>query len=210
MKAELAQLPPDTKGAMMCSVVPKATSIMRNYIKRVSGLTTDVLTVNSPLPIKIGYGTPEALGTDRIAAVVGAVVLYGAPVVAVDLGTAVTVDVVDKNKTFLGGAILPGPETQALSLVQHTAQLPFVPADYPPEIGIDPESCIRFGIVQGTAGAIDYLIELIWKHIGQKTTVVFSGGHGELTAKLSKHQVKFEPSLIAIGLAACYREKLAL
>ena len=203
MAEHLAALPDDTDGIMLCSVVPAATEINREYLARKSSLPVRVLTAQSPMPIKIAYKTPQTLGADRITTAVGAVALVGAPVIIIDIGTAITV--VDQSGTFLGGAILPGPETSARALADFTAQLPFVPTAAPPAIGTDTTECIRFGIVQGTVGAIDRLIELIWQHIGMETKIVFTGGDSKLIADLTQHKGIFSDSLIACGLAECWR-----
>lgn len=190
-------------GIMLCSVVPAATARVAQAVETILNETVDVLSVNAPLPVKIRYKTPHTLGMDRAASAVGAMTLYGAPVVAVDLGTAITIDVINDRREFVGGAILPGLETASKSLAANTAQLPLILAEVPEPLGTDTASCIRCGIVQGAAGAVDRIIELAWESLGCQTPIVFTGGNGQLIAGLSHHSVHYEPALVHIGLAEC-------
>lgn len=194
-----------TGGIILCSVVPAATARLAQAVETILAEPVNVLTVTSPLPIKVLYKTPHTLGLDRIASAVGAMALYGAPVVAVDLGTAITVDAVNAQAEFIGGAILPGLETASKSLAANTAQLPFIIAEEAEPLGTDTASCIRCGIVQGCSGAVDRIVELAWETLGTQTPIVFTGGNGELIAGLSHHKVAYEPALVAIGLAVCER-----
>ena len=86
-----------------------------------------LLSHNSHLPITIDYDTPETLGMDRVAAVVGASVLCpDSPLVVVDAGSCITIDYLDATNHYRGGAILPGINMRFKAMNQFTAALPLV------------------------------------------------------------------------------------
>ncbi len=86
-----------------------------------------LLTSRSRLPIDIDYETPQTLGMDRVAAVVGARELSPAsPLMVVDAGSCITIDILDNNNCYRGGSILPGIQMRLRSLHDYTASLPLV------------------------------------------------------------------------------------
>lgn len=124
-------------------------------LKLVSGQT--------PIPIINKYSTPHTLGSDRLAAAVGAsVVRPGRDVLVVDIGTCVTFDFVSSRGEYLGGNISPGPTMRLKALNQYTCLLPLVERKgYMPLMGADTETAIRSGVIHG----IRYEIEGYVRHL---------------------------------------------
>jgi len=109
------------------------------------------LSAATPLPINNSYETPETLGVDRIAAAVGAwSICPGKPLLIIDMGTAITYDIVSADGTYLGGNIAPGLALRLKALHKFTGRLPEVMASEDFEsFGKDTESAIRAGVMQG-------------------------------------------------------------
>jgi type III pantothenate kinase len=116
----------------------------------------------SHIPLQTALLRPDRTGTDRLLAAWAAVRLHGSPVIVIDLGTATTVDAVDGDGFFLGGAILPGLGLAAETLAQGTARLPHVELDLPERaIGADTTAALQSGIVIGHVGAVRELVQRI-------------------------------------------------
>jgi len=140
----------------------------------------------SHIPISTALLRPDQTGPDRLLAAWAATALYGSPVIVVDLGTATTVDAVDGDGFFLGGAILPGLGLAASALAEGTARLPRVELDLPGEaIGADTTAALQSGIVIGHVGAVRELATRMHAHMapassdpgGPVTRVIVTGGH---------------------------------
>ena len=112
---------------------------------------------NTPLPINNAYKTPQTLGLDRLAGAVGAWSLQpGKPLLIVDMGTAITYDLVREDGTYLGGNIAPGMQMRFKSLNNFTDKLPLVKAEPAfDSIGTDTQTAIRAGVMQGIVYEVD-------------------------------------------------------
>ncbi len=124
-----------------------------------------VLSSASKLPITLSYATPHTLGADRVAAAVGAVSLFPCrPLLVIDAGTCITIDYVDAQGTFRGGAILPGINLKLTALHEHTALLPAVPFDsrneetMPSLVGTTTAECILAGTATATALTVEAFV----------------------------------------------------
>ncbi len=163
-------------------------------------------------PLTIALPFPERVGIDRLLnAVAGSVVRRsGQGVVIVDSGTATTIDALDAEGRFVGGAILPGLELSAKALHHYTALLPEIPrsdfsADAPAPIGRDTSSALQSGIYWGQVGAIAQLVErvsssLATKPGGRCLVLLTGGGAPVLRPQLPVHY-QWEPALPMQGLA---------
>ena len=164
-------------------------------------LNIDSVLLENYMEFGIKVKSKETAGTDRIANAVRAI-NYELPAIVIDIGTAVTFDVVSKEKEFIGGVIMPGVNVQLKSLHDYTSKLPVIEPKEPESvIGGDTESCILSGVIRGIAGAIDGLLAECEKELGEKTTVLLTGGQCELISKYMKSSVDFvEPNLTLFGL----------
>jgi type III pantothenate kinase len=162
------------------------------------------------LPIANLTRYPERVGIDRLAAAVGANRLRrpGGPLIVVDYGTAITVDLVTSEGEFAGGAILPGLGTQARSLRQGTAALPEIVLDLegksPVAVGKDTEEAIAAGIYWGSVGAVRELIARQSDRLVIPPQVLVTGSTSPEMARLLGSPdlaVRYLPHLVLSGLA---------
>ena len=194
------------EGVIICSVVPFLTSVYQEMTRKYLKVEPIIVSFRLPLGIKILYDDPSQVGADRLANAIAAYQIYGGPVIVVDLGTAITFDVVSKNGDYLGGAILPGLESSMSSLLHRAAQLSEIdfrkPADV---IGKSTEESLRSGFFYGTLGQIDEMVKRIKKKIGGKAKVVATGGSADMIASETKRVEKIDPTLTLKGLSIIYR-----
>lgn len=137
------------------------------------------------LPLRVAVDHPDRVGIDRLLNAVGVShrVPAGTPAVVVDAGSAVTVDLVDAEGTFRGGAIFPGLRLMARALNKDTARLPLVEEFTEPHIpGRDTDAAIRAGVYHAVCGGIDRLVELL--SAGKPARVFLAGGDTNLAAGL--------------------------
>lgn len=174
-------------GACICSVVPALTPVVKRAVERVHDVESLVLGPDTRMNIRNRYKNPEEVGADRLANAAGARDRYGTPVLIVDFGTATTLDVVSSKGDYLGGCILPGLDATADALFRSTAKLPRISIETPGKVlGRTTIESIRSGLFYGAVGSVDSLVARIWKEIGEKGTVVATGGLASTLAKHSK------------------------
>ncbi len=202
LRAELARAK-TISSAVLCSVVPKLTPKITALIKRGTGVTAHVLTAESAHGLTVRYREPRKLGTDRLAAAIGARAMFpGRDVVIVDCGTATTVTALTRTGEIAGGAILPGAGLWAEALAGRTAQLPEVKLRRPrTSAGRSPEEAIASGIYFGHLGAVRELVARLRREVfrGAQVVVVGTGGNAALYAREKLFTVE-EPGLILHGL----------
>ncbi len=175
------------------------------------GLSLPVLCVTgaTPSPLHNGYLTPETLGADRLAAVVGAAELMPqTDLLVVDAGTCVTYDFVDAAGNYRGGNISPGLEMRFAALHEHTARLPRVAAEGPlPETGCDTETAIRAGVVRGMAFELEgYIRRFAATHPALRVFV--TGGNVPDVAEDLRPRLCADAHLVARGLDRMLRDRL--
>lgn len=187
-------------GAICCCVGQDARSFVERLEEKLR-LSVMLLGHDTPLPIKVEYGTPGTLGLDRIAAAAGAgSCMKGALIV--DAGTAVTLDIV-ANDTFLGGNISPGLRLRFRSLNHYTSRLPLVsPSGDIPSFGYDTATAIRTGVVNGMLAEIKYTYqEALSKFPGLR--FLLTGGDADFLAPMLREsglEPEVSHSLVGQGL----------
>lgn len=167
------------------SVVPSATQHAQSAVSMQFGVDAAVLRVAGPLPFAMHYATPNTLGTDRLAAAAAAWYAHGAAsgtsVLAVDAGTALTIDVVDATPAYRGGVIAPGPRLLRDALATGGAQLPAVPLTPPPHpIGTSTEHALQSGVVHGFTAMACGLVDRVVAALPNTPRVVLTGGAASL------------------------------
>ncbi|WKN32630.1 type III pantothenate kinase [Porifericola rhodea] len=163
------------------------------------------LNANTPLPFINTYQTPRTLGTDRIAAIAGAIALFpDRPVLAIDAGTCITYDVADGKKNYLGGNISPGLQMRAKAMHTFTARLPLVhveqaEAAHIPLIGYNTQTALQSGALFGTQAEITQMIRMYADKF-RNLEVVLCGGDADLLSQGIDVAHTTVPELILIGL----------
>ena len=156
--------------------------------------------------LTMGVDEPRAVGKDRLVDAAYAAANFPLPVVTVDLGTATTFNVVDKDRVFRGGVICPGLSTGLRALGERCAQLPQVHLGSPKKaIGTNTESCMLSGSVLGTAVLIDGMVQRIEEELGCPATLVVTGGLAKYVTPLCRHPLTYDPELLMKGLALLYQ-----
>ena len=202
--AEVWQQAPAPRRVVASSVNPTG---MAALVSAAGRLGEDVLRIGQEvaLPIETRLEHPERVGTDRLCVAAMAYHRMGQACVVADFGTAVTVDCVDAEGVFLGGAILPGLELGARSLAGRTAHLPRVePSDPDWVFGQDTEQAIIGGLVYGARGALRQLTEAYATELGQWPLLILTGGDAELVAAGSDLVDVVVPDLALTGIALAY------
>lgn len=167
------------------------------------------------LPLEILLAEPERVGLDRLLGAVAANALRGAeqPAVVVDLGSAITVDLVSETGAFMGGAILPGIGMAARALHEQTDQLPLVPMaelhEPPPALGTATISAIQAGLYWGAVGAVRELVHRLTADAAQRPLVLLTGGAAPLVAQLVEPDARHESHLVLAGIALALRAQSA-
>jgi type III pantothenate kinase len=152
--------------------------------------------------VRNGYAEPAQLGVDRWLAVVGAVAVYGKPVVVWDLGTATTLDAVDGSGQHLGGWILPGPSTMLDSLAQDTRlKVPVEPGEATViEPGHSTAECIRRGVLAAQVGALNQFMKQVEHRSGEKPRLVVAGGAADAVLGHQRIEYTRDPWLVFRGM----------
>lgn len=185
----------------IASVVPALDPALRAACRELTGRDPLVIDHRSPLGFTVGYAPPSDVGADRLVDAAAAVDRFGAPVIVADIGTATTLEVVDRKRVYLGGAIAPGPELAAAALFRGTAKLPQINLASPREVvGRNTSDSLRSGIVYGLAGLIDGLLERIFRELGGRPPIVATGGAAVLIAPHSRYLKVVEPDLTLHGI----------
>jgi type III pantothenate kinase len=189
-----------TEGAISC-VVPPLMTIFHEMFQRYFNIAPLAVGPGVKTGIRIRFDNPRELGGDRISNTAGALSLYKAPIIVVALGTATVFDTISKDGEYLGGAVAPGIAIAAEALYTRTAALPRVELVRPKKaIGTNTVAAMQSGIIFGYAGLIDGVVARIQKELGEKATVVATGGYASIIAKEAKVINKVNPNLTLIGI----------
>ncbi len=196
----------DIKGAIIGSVVPQLTGVWMRVLKQVIGVEALILGPGMRTGLDIQYEDPREVGADRIANAVAGIARFGAPLIVVDFGTATTFDVCLKPNVYLGGMIAPGVQLALEALTSRAARLPRVDL-MPPDsvVGKNTVTAILSGTFYGNVALVDGLVRRAWEELGYETSVVATGGLGEIMFNHSDLISHNEPNLTLDGLRMIFR-----
>jgi type III pantothenate kinase len=197
----------DVEALIVSSVVPGLTRAYRHLAEDIFDVPFYVVNTRMETGLKNRYDDPRAVGADRIVNAVAAGRHYGFPAIIVDIGTATTVEAVNADGCYLGGAILTGLNVALEALVERTAQLPSVDLeeDPPQAIATNTPDSIRSGFIYGYAGAVDALIRRCRDELGEEgVRVVATGGPAGVMVRHCREIEEFDPDLTLKGLCALY------
>ena len=191
----------DVTGAIISSVVPKLTSVLKYAVKLCTGCDALVMAPGVKTGLNIRIDDPGEMGSDIVAAAVGAITRYPLPCVLIHIATATSIGVIDKNGCYIGGLICPGHILGQVALEKGASRLPSVSLDAPKKvIGRSTGECIRSGIVYGAAAMLDGLIDRIADELGEAPTVVATGETGEDIVTNCRSEIIFDKELKMRGL----------
>jgi type III pantothenate kinase len=160
--------------------------------------------VRTGMPVR--YENPREVGADRIVNALAAFELFGGPVIAVDFGTATTFDCVSAGGEYLGGVIFPGMLTSMEALFERASMLHRVEIARPKSvIGKTTTGALQSGLLYGTAGVVDSIVERLRAELGP-ARVVATGGLAGLVADESAAIERVEPFLTLEGLRIIYEK----
>ena len=188
-------------GLMISSVVPPLDSSLAAMSRRYFHLDPLFVTSDLDTGITIRYDNPREVGADRIVNAVAAFAKYGGPVVVVDLGTAITFDVVSAQAEYLGGVICPGIGVSVEALVSRTARLPQVDFRNPGSvIGKTTVTSMQAGLYYGAIGMIDAIAARIQAELGPATRTIATGGQAAMIIQDSQYLKQADEDLTLEGL----------
>lgn len=197
----------DIEGTIIASVVPQVLNSMRTAIQKLTGKVPLVVGPGLKTGLNILLENPGQTGADLVVADVAALREHKPPLIVIDMGTATTMSVLDKNGAHIGGCIIPGVKISMDALTDRTALLPGLQLDQPKKaIGRNTIDAMRSGIMLGTACMLDGMVERMEEELGYKTTVIATGGIAKFIVPMCKTPMIYDKDLIIKGLAALYRD----
>lgn len=195
------------EGSILSSVVPEITQEVSHALELLINKKPFIIGSGIKTGLNIKIDNPKSLGADRVCDAVCVIEEYKTPAIIIDMGTATTLSVVDKNHNHIGGMIIPGMKTSLDSLSDHASQLPFISLEAPKNlIGKNTVECMQSGLIYGNTCMIDGLIDRIKEEIEEDVTVIVTGGLGKLIIPYSKHKLIYDPNLLLKGLYYIYNK----
>jgi len=197
----------DFRDCIISSVVPPVFNSVHTGVVKLTGKQPMVVGPGIKTGLNIQMDNPSQVGSDRIVIAVAALAEYEPPLILMDLGTATTIEVVDKGNVYMGGCIIPGVRLSLEALTSRAAQLPGIQLDRPKRvIGKNTVDCMRSGVMYGTAAMLDGMIERVEEELGRPTTVVATGGMAQFVVPLCRREIRLERDLLLKGLNLIYKK----
>jgi len=196
------------EGSILSSVVPRVTEPLKIAVEKLTGKRVMVVGPGIKTGLNLRVDEPGSVAADLIVGSVAASACYGAPAIVVDMGTATTLTVVDKNNCFRGGAIVPGVKLSYGALSAGASLLPDVSILRPKKVvGSNTVDCMRSGAVYGTAALIDGMIGRIEAELGYPCTVVATGSLAkEIIPCCSRPGIIVDNELLLKGLWTLFQK----
>lgn len=192
-------------GAIVSSVVPPLTNIIVCAVEKIIGQRPMIVGPGVKTGLNILMDNPKAVGADLVVASVAGIAEYGAPLIIIDMGTAATIAVIDRDKNYIGGIIAPGVEASLASLVTRTAQLPNISLEVPASvIGKNTVDSMKSGIVLGCASMIDGMLDRMEDELGYPAAVVATGGMAGTVIPSCRRRIIIDDELLLKGLNIIY------
>uniref|UniRef100_I5AU30 Type III pantothenate kinase n=1 Tax=Eubacterium cellulosolvens (strain ATCC 43171 / JCM 9499 / 6) TaxID=633697 RepID=I5AU30_EUBC6 len=206
--------PEDFCGAIISSVVPMVTTVVKKAVEIITGEKPLVLGEGTDIGMEVDMnGIPaDAIAGDLLATAVAAKEAHTLPAIIIDMGTATTVTVVDSRGIYIGGAILPGPGTAMKGLVSDTSLLPAIDFTAPDRaIAKDTINAMKSGIIYGSAGAVDGILERYEEELTasgetKRPVIVATGGMGRIIAPFCRHEILVDDQLLLKGLSIIWKK----
>lgn len=195
------------EGSIIGSVVPQVLNTFQTAIIKLTGKKALVVGPGLKTGLNIAIDNPSQTGADLVVGCVAALREHSAPLIVIDMGTATTMVVLDKNGALIGGSISPGVKISMDALTGETALLPGLQLDQPKRaIGRNTIDCMRSGIMLGTACMLDGMIQRMEEELGYPAKVIVTGGIARFVIPMCRREMIYDKDLLVKGLAALYRE----
>jgi len=192
---------------VVSSVKPAWTDAIEQIAKEQLNEKIHVIGKDIPLPMPVWVDEPETLGTDRVISAAAAYAVVEDAVVVADFGTAVTIDFIDQNGVFQGGAICPGFEISAQALQQNTAQLPKVKITKPNEpYGKSTAEAINCGLYYSIIGALEEIVRRYAEKTGRWPQTIITGSAAEIIKDDCEFVDNYVPNLVVKGIVLAYQK----
>lgn len=189
------------EGVALASVVPPITECMSSAIQMLTGQKPLIIGAGIKTGLNIQIDNPAQLGADLVIGAVAATELWKPPLIIIDMGTATTFSVIDSGGIFRGGAITPGLRLSLDALSHGTSQLPKIPIEAPKNaIGKNSIDSMKSGGVFGTSALLDGMIDRFEAELGEKATIIATGGIAALVTKYCTHNIIVDDNLLLRGL----------
>jgi type III pantothenate kinase len=198
----------NVKKIIIASVDPELTELFSKCITSNTAVKTHIITHDSYSKLKSKYDNINELGIDRLCNVAYAIEKFKNSVIVIDIGSALTFEIIGPEGHFEGGMILPGIEISSKALELNTSLLPKIEKkeiDY--LIGKNTIECISSGIINGLASTCDSFIEKIEKELNTKMKIILTGGDASLIGKKMSKEHKIVENTVLLGAQIIYHNK---
>ena len=197
----------EIEGAIISSVVPPITNVIRDSIHKITDAEVLIVGPGVKTGLNIMMDNPGQLGADLVADAVAGLKEYSVPFIVIDMGTATTVSVVNGKKQYIGGMILPGIGISLDALTARASQLSGISIDAPKHvIGRNTIECMKSGVLYSNAAAIDGIIDRVEEELGEKATVIATGGLAKKIVSHCKKDIILDEDLLLKGLLIIYEK----
>lgn len=195
------------EGAVMSSVVPPLNKVLSRAVHAVTGFVPLEVDIHKNTGLTTDVDSAEEIGSDLIVEAAAAIERYKLPIVIIDMGTATTFWVINKQGTLCGGAFMPGVKISQEALSERTSKLPGISfSDVSKVIGKNTVDCMKSGMVYGNAAMIDGMLDRIEAELGEKLTAVATGGLAGGIIKHCRRSVILDDDLLIRGLWIIYQK----
>ena len=197
----------EIEGCIISSVVPQITNIVKLAAEKILKKNAIVLGPGVKTGLNIMMDNPGQRGADQVADAVAGISGYPVPLILIDMGTATTASVVNSKKQYVGGMILPGVGVSLDALTARASQLSGISIDAPRHvIGKNTIECMKSGVLYSNAAALDGIIDRIEEELGEKATVVATGGLAKKIVPHCKREIILDEELLLRGLLIIYEK----
>ena len=194
-------------GAIISSVVPSVTSVVKDSIETLFGTQVMVVGPGIKTGISIVIDNPAQLGSDLVVDAVAGVSEYSVPQIIIDMGTATTISATDSAGNLRGGAIAPGVGISLTALANSASLLQGISLENPKNVvGTNTVDSMKSGMVYGWASMLDGMIERINEELSfENPTVVATGGYCKYVVGYCEQEIEYDKNLVLDGLMEIYK-----
>ncbi len=193
--------PHEMDGTIIASVVPPVLNSFKTAIRKLTGSYPLIVGPGIKTGLNIRTEAPSQTGSDLVVGAVATIHRYPLPAAIIDMGTATTIIIVNGKGEFIGGSIGPGVKISLDALTSRTTLLPGISLETPKKvIGRNTIDCMQSGLMYGSAAMMDGMIERMEEEMGEKLTVIVTGGIGKFIYPLMKHPAIYNQDLLMLGL----------